>query len=263
MPKSKLLTRGLTKAAEKGGGQVEEEQVEDEEEMVVGTHEETTGREPTLGDLAGMMQALMGRQQKQEAERKADLVRQENKFKILQQQFQLLQDEVQGQSSPGDGPTTPKPEPADMEASPSRANTSHLEDDSVFYMLPGQSRFSHEPKMEKLSTEDDIEHYLITFERIATVCRWPKTDWVFRLIPLLTGKARAAYVHMDMEDALDYKKVKAAILQKYDINAETYRQRFRSLDVETGESPKELYVRLKELYGKWTSPKGKIGRAHV
>ena len=62
---------------------------------------------------------------------------------------------------------------------------------------------------------------------------------------------------MDVDDSLEYGNVKTAILQKYDINPETYRQRFRSLDVDPGESPKELYVRLKELYCKWTQPKSK------
>ncbi|XP_042071507.1 uncharacterized protein LOC121812727 [Haplochromis burtoni] len=79
----------------------------------------------------------------------------------------------------------------------------------------------------------------------------------FSFDTLLTGKARGAYVHMDIDDSLDYDKVKSAILSKYDINPETYRQRFRSLDVQPDESPRELYARLKELYGKWIQPKGK------
>ena len=70
------------------------------------------------------------------------------------------------------------------------------------------------------------------------------TDWVFRLISLLTGKARSADVHMDMDDAQDYDRVKDAILKKYDINPETYRQRFRSTDVEPGKTPKELLYML-------------------
>ncbi len=107
------------------------------------------------------------------------------------------------------------------------------------------------------SDSDDVEHFLITFERIAAACRWPKQDRAFHLIPLLTGKARAAYVHMDVDDSLDYEELKSAILRKYDINRETYRQRFHSLDVESLECPKELYVRLKELYGKWMQPKSK------
>lgn len=98
---------------------------------------------------------------------------------------------------------------------------------------------------------------MITFERIATACRWPKTDWTFHLIPLLTGKARAAYVNMDLDDCIEYDKVKAAILMKYDISTETYRLRFHSLDVHPSESPKELYIRLTERYGKWIRPRDK------
>lgn len=111
-----------------------------------------------------------------------------------------------------------------------------------------------EPRLEKLCESDYIEHFLITFERIAAVCWWPKEGWAFCLIPLLTGKARAAYVHMDVEDSLEYEEVKSAILKKYDIN---FNQQFRSLDVEPNESPKELYVRLRELYWKWIQPKGR------
>lgn len=60
------------------------------------------------------------------------------------------------------------------------------------------------------------------FERIALACRWRKNDWVFRLTPLVTGKAKGAYVHMDIDESLDYDKVKTAILNKYEINPETY-----------------------------------------
>lgn len=62
---------------------------------------------------------------------------------------------------------------------------------------------------------------------------------------------------MDVDLSMNYEQVKQAILQKYDINSETYRQRFRSRQVEPEETPKELYTRLKELYGKWVQPKGK------
>ncbi|KAF1376167.1 hypothetical protein PFLUV_G00227930 [Perca fluviatilis] len=60
---------------------------------------------------------------------------------------------------------------------------------------------------------------------------------------------------MDIDDSLDYGQVKAAVLAKYDINPETYRQRFCSLEVNPDECPKELYARLKELYVKWIQPK--------
>ncbi|XP_051748280.1 zinc finger protein 394-like [Ctenopharyngodon idella] len=108
--------------------------------------------------------------------------------------------------------------------------------------------------MQQLSEMDDIKHYLTTFEQIATVCKWPPEDWAIRLVPLLTGKARAAYVAMDVEEATDYGQVREAILKKYSINAETYRQRFHSMEVLMEETPKELYVRLKDLFYKWVKP---------
>ncbi len=67
----------------------------------------------------------------------------------------------------------------------------------------------------------------------------------------------SAYVHMDVDKSMNYKHVKSAILQKYDINKETHRQRFHSLCGEPNETPKELYIRSKELYGKWVRPQGK------
>lgn len=67
---------------------------------------------------------------------------------------------------------------------------------------------------------------MITFEKTAAACEWSKSDWAFRLIPLLTGKARAGYVHMGIDDSLDYDSVKSAILRKYDINSETFEEDF-------------------------------------
>uniref|UniRef100_A0AAR2IK32 SCAN box domain-containing protein n=1 Tax=Pygocentrus nattereri TaxID=42514 RepID=A0AAR2IK32_PYGNA len=46
----------------------------------------------------------------------------------------------------------------------------------------------------------------------------------------------------------------AEAILKYSINAETYRQRFHSLEVSAEETPKEVYVRLRDLYQKWVKP---------
>jgi len=116
---------------------------------------------------------------------------------------------------------------------------------------PRAPHIHREPKLIPLSPEDDIEHYLITFERRASVCRWPKEEWAIQLVPLLTGKARSAYVLMDISDSEVYDKVKEVILKKYEITADTYRRRFRSLDINHSETPRELYVRLKDLFIKW------------
>ncbi len=78
--------------------------------------------------------------------------------------------------------------------------------------------------MARLEDNDDIEHYLTTFERLVEVYKWPEQDWAIRLIPLLTGKARSAFVSMEPILTQDYKAVKQAILAKY----ETYRLRSRA-----------------------------------
>lgn len=77
------------------------------------------------------------------------------------------------------------------------------------------------------------------------------------LVPYLTGKARSAYVAMDMDRAMDYDRVKEAILNKYEINEEVYRRRFREPDVRPAETPRELYTRLKDQFQKWIRPANK------
>nr|XP_057901842.1 zinc finger protein 397-like [Doryrhamphus excisus] len=62
---------------------------------------------------------------------------------------------------------------------------------------------------------------------------------------------------MAFEDSCNYKCVKEAILTKYEINEDVYRQRFREPDIQPGETPRELYNRLKDLYHKWMQPEKK------
>ncbi|XP_056104612.1 uncharacterized protein LOC130083558 [Rhinichthys klamathensis goyatoka] len=244
---------------------LEKQASEEEEGGASGGAEDTEGKEPTLSDLMAIFQAHMGQQEAREAKQNEATVRQEQRFKALQHQFQLLQLEVQARTSVVPNPLSDDSDPPDREV---QSSTMHPLPDQAEPMMTtqtgasvGQSCSQHKPRLEKLTDNDDIEHFLITFERIAVACRWQKADWIFQLIPLLTGKARSAYVHMDSDDSLDYDQVKSAILAKYDINPEAYRQRFRSTEVNSDESPKELYARLKELYGKWVQPKGLGPRA--
>lgn len=63
-----------------------------------------------------------------------------------------------------------------------------------------------------------------------------------------------AYSAMDNEASTSYKDLMMALLEKFDSSTETYRQRFRSLAVPQGESPKETCHRLKHLYQRWIKP---------
>ena len=49
-----------------------------------------------------------------------------------------------------------------------------------------------------------------------------------------------------------YDNLKAPILRRYNINADTYRQRFRAAKLKAGETPRELAIRLRDLADCWT-----------
>ena len=57
---------------------------------------------------------------------------------------------------------------------------------------------------------------------------------------------------MRVEDAGTYRLLKEAILRRYDISEETYRQRFRDAERKDSESVSELVVRIADLFQKWT-----------
>ena len=69
---------------------------------------------------------------------------------------------------------------------------------------------------------------------------------------MLTGKAQSAYAAMRAEDALDYRVMKKAILKRYEISEDSYRQKFRRAEKKAGESVSEMAVRLNDVFRKWT-----------
>ena len=113
-------------------------------------------------------------------------------------------------------------------------------------------------KLSKLTESEDIEAYLTTFERMMVAYEVERNRWAFLLAPRLTGRAQQAYAAMRTEDAGKYDELKTVILRRYDINEETYRQRFRSAKLEKGETPRELATRLDDLASKWLRECGTV-----
>ena len=114
------------------------------------------------------------------------------------------------------------------------------------------------PKLAKLTDSDDIEAFLTTFERIMQAFEVAKKRWSYKLAPQLSGKAQQAYAAMERHKADDYEEVKKAILQRYNITEETYRQRFRSARRSEGETYQNLAFRLSDMAQKWTKECGTI-----
>ncbi len=160
----------------------------------------------------------------------------------MQIQMNNLQEDLEQQQR---GESQPQPNPPPQEEEPPLQLSTRRE-------LTG--RGGVQAVVPKLEEGDNTEQYLTTFERLAAAYQWPEVDWAVRLIPYLTGKAQAAYVDMASEDTFDYKRVKEAVLAKYEINEEVYQQRFREPDIRPNKNLKEFYNRLKDLYDKWIQP---------
>lgn len=73
---------------------------------------------------------------------------------------------------------------------------------------------------------DDLDAYLQRFERTAAGLDWPQQKWATTLSLCLTGEALTVVGRMSPADALDYSKVKLALMQRFRYTKEGYRERF-------------------------------------
>ncbi|XP_077186744.1 uncharacterized protein LOC143834066 [Paroedura picta] len=104
---------------------------------------------------------------------------------------------------------------------------------------------------EEPSPWDDAQAFLASFEQVAQACRWPKEEWVARLLPALGGEAEQAFNRLEARDREDYGKVKSAILRRDATRREKVRQRFRRFCYEEAEGPRGAYSQLEELCCRW------------
>ncbi|KAM4585655.1 uncharacterized protein V3H82_004627 [Fundulus diaphanus] len=237
----KQQTKTLKVADSKSAEEMEQDGATGQPTVVRQSREETTSLD--MNAIAAMLEKCL-QCQKDFADRwDKEECKQERRWRQLQVQVGNLRDEVEMRQK-SESPPQPGP-------------SSGADEEPVFQRRsqggPVQRAWT-QSDVPKFQEGDDIEQYLTTFERLAAAYQWAEEDWAVRLVPHLTGRARAAYVAMAVEDACDYTKVKAAILTKYEINEELYRQRFRDPEVRAGETPREFYIRLKDLYLKWMQP---------
>ena len=98
--------------------------------------------------------------------------------------------------------------------------------------------------------KDNLDSYLLRFERYATVAGWERFDWAARLSPLFSGRALDVYSGLSDEQARDYDKLQKALLQTYDFTEQGYRERFRGAKPEGQESPSQFIVRISNYFDK-------------
>nr|XP_056723342.1 zinc finger protein 397-like [Euleptes europaea] len=114
-----------------------------------------------------------------------------------------------------------------------------------------QSGWANPQVSEEAEPWEDAKVFLTSFEQVASVCRWPRDQWVALLLPALSGEAEQAFSSLSARERGDYGKVKAAILQREAIARERKRQQFRQVCYQEVEGPRAVYGRLRQLCRQW------------
>ncbi|KAK3786265.1 hypothetical protein RRG08_051806 [Elysia crispata] len=144
-----------------------------------------------------------------------------------------------------------------LEVAKLQAQASHQ---SEHNLTSGGTRPVHEGenskfKMPKLPTfvdrKDDLDSWLLRFERFATASGWPKESWCTPLSALLTGRALEAFCRHSETEATDYDRVKEVLQKRYKLTEDGNRQRFRTCSPVEGENPRTFIVRLKTYLERW------------
>ncbi|XP_041849949.1 uncharacterized protein LOC121645524 [Melanotaenia boesemani] len=101
--------------------------------------------------------------------------------------------------------------------------------------------------------ENDPDSFFLIFERLADARKWDSSARALLLQCVLVGRAQEAFSVLSVSDSQDYVKVKAAVLQAYELVPEAYRQRFRSCGKAAGQSYLEFARDLKLHFTRWCS----------
>ena len=105
------------------------------------------------------------------------------------------------------------------------------------------------PKLPRLPVfvdgKDDLNSWLLHFERFANTSGWPKENWCTSLSALLTGRDLEVCCRLSESEAIDYDRVKEVLQKRYNLTEDEYSQKFRADTPGDGENPDMFIVRLK------------------
>ena len=99
--------------------------------------------------------------------------------------------------------------------------------------------------------KDEMDSYLLRFERYATAQKWEPDTWATGLSALLQGKALDVYALMPKEDALNYDKLKVALLKRYELTEEGFKRKYKKCRPKNGETFQQFTTRMKSYFTRW------------
>ena len=117
---------------------------------------------------------------------------------------------------------------------------------------PRETIKAKEPKIPAFNEgKDEMDSYLLRFERYATAQKWEADTWATGLSALLQGKALDVYALMPKEDALNYDKLKVALLKRYELTEEGFKRQYKKCRPENGETFQQFTTRMKSYFTRW------------
>ncbi|XP_078533236.1 uncharacterized protein LOC144819118 [Lissotriton helveticus] len=108
--------------------------------------------------------------------------------------------------------------------------------------------------LQKFQEGEDPDFFFTNFERVAATATWPPERWGQYIAPLLSGELQAAYQAANPAGVTPYQDIKKAILERLGCDHEYYRSRFRKEKWVTGDNPRALYYRIRDLGNRWLKP---------
>ena len=99
--------------------------------------------------------------------------------------------------------------------------------------------------------KDNLDKYLLRFERYASVAKWNRSTWATQLSPLLTGKTVEVYNRLWPEKVMDYERLKVALMKRYDFTEHGYHEKFQEARLQGHKSPSQFIFRFKNYFTKW------------
>jgi len=98
---------------------------------------------------------------------------------------------------------------------------------------------------------DDMDSFLHRFEVYADCQRWSNGQWAVYSSALLKGKALEVYSMLPVKYAQDYKILKDALLKRFNLTEEGFKQKFKSARAEVGEAPTQFIAGLENYLMRW------------
>ena len=98
---------------------------------------------------------------------------------------------------------------------------------------------------------DDMDAFIRRFESYAVSLEWPIDKWALNLSALLHGIAQDVYNRQPVNDTSNYDSLEEALLRRFILTEEGFREKLRTAKPERGESFGQFMTRLEGYFNRW------------